>query len=380
MNISSTLKYLVTLSLVGGFVAAVSCAASPIDQGSTSSSSTAGGGSQGGSGGIGGDGGVGGIFNPQGSGGQGAGGFAECESLTVVGEKVPLDLVIVQDRSGSMTTNAKWDAAVNAIKAFADNAGAAGLGVGLTYFPPKLGDECTPATYAPLDVDIAPLPGNAYDIKASLLSTSPSGGTPMRPALQGGIVALQTWLIANPSHEGIIVLVTDGDPSSCTNNTVSAIATVAQDALNATPSVRTFVVGMDGATFGNLDQIATAGGTKSAFNVGSGTSAFVAALEKIRLQAISCEYVLPVPDPTEGTLDFESVKVEFVPGLNEPAQDIKKVAAPISCGEISGGFYYDNAVPPSRIILCPASCDLVRSGTENAEVRVVLGCIMPPPD
>jgi hypothetical protein len=279
-----------------------------------------------------------------------------------------------------MTSSNKWDAAVDAIKAFADNAGAAGLGVGLTYFPPPLGNECQPSSYASLDVEIATLPGNAYPIKESLYMTDPSGGTtPMRPALEGGVLGLQDWLTQNPTHEGIIILVTDGDPTGCTNNNASAVADVAGDALAGTPSIRTFVVGMDGANFGNLDDIADAGGTDEAFDVGSGTSAFVAALEEIRVDAITCEYVLPIPSPSEGTLDFDSVGVEYIPGINEPAEPVERVDGASDCGEISGGWYYDDPAEPSRIILCPASCELVQSGTENAEVRVVLGCITPPP-
>ncbi len=322
-----------------------------------------------------------GGFPPGGAPGTGGvGGIDECQSITAVGEKVPLDMVIVQDRSGSMTTGDRWGAAVDAIKAFADNSGAAGLSVGLAYFPPKLGDECNVATYANLDVDIAVLPGNASAIKQSLLTTSPSGGTPMRPALEGGIDAMTAWLTLNPTHEGIVILVTDGDPGGCSSNTASDVANVAESAFNATPSIRTFVVGMDGANFSNLDNIAEAGGTDEAFNVGSGTAAFVAALDEIRLEGISCEYVLPVPLPSEGTLDFDSVSVEYVPGLNEPAEDVPRVSDLGDCGELSGGFYYDDNSDPTRIVLCPASCDLVQSGTENAQVRVVLGCILPPPE
>lgn len=365
---------------------ALGCSASPSDSDAGGSPATGGAGgtsSVGGSGGVGGVGGQGGsamAFMDGGAGGTGGeGGILECESLTVAGEKVPLDLVIVQDRSGSMVGE-RWEAAVDAIKAFADNPGAAGLNVGLTYFPPKLGNECTPSVYANMDVDIAPLPGNAYAIKESLLETAPSGGTPMRPALEGGIDALEAWLSANPTHEGVVILVTDGDPGGCTNNTASSVAQTAEDAFTSSPSIRTFVVGMTGANFSNLENIAEAGGTDEAFDVGSGTSAFVAALESIRQQAISCEYLLPIPAPSEGTLDFDSVSVEYVPGLNEPAEEVSRVDGPGDCGELSGGFYYDDNDEPQRIVLCPASCDLVQSGTENAEVRVVLGCILPPPE
>lgn len=369
----------VSLAIVG--TAFVACSASPEDapndDGTAVTTSSAGGSNAGGAPTTS-QGGMGGGFVVGTGGDGGSGGFIECESVTVEGEKVPLDVLIVQDRSGSMI-GTKWASAVDAIKAFADNGGAAGLGVGLTYFPPKLGNECSVPTYANLDVDIALLPGNASAIKESLLTTSPSGGTPMRPALEGGVEAMNDWLVANPSHEGIVILVTDGDPGGCSPNTIADVANVAENALMGTPSIRTFVVGMDGATFANLDTVADAGGTDESFDVGSGTSAFVAALEEIRQKAITCEYILPVPDPAEGTLDFNSVAVEYTPGINEPSETISKVGGLADCGEISGGFYYDDPADPTRIILCPASCQLVQSGTESAQVEVVLGCILPPP-
>lgn len=306
-----------------------------------------------------------------------------CASATVEASVVPLDMVILLDRSSSMTSNGKWDVAVKALKGFADSGSVAGLGLGLQYFPPAAGDACSPTTYKSLAVPLATLPDNAGAIKVSLESAAPTGSnTPMRPGLEGALQYMTSYLADNPTHEGVVILVTDGNPTGCTNNAVSNVASIASDAFAADPPVRTFVIGMEGATFANLDTIADAGGTKKAFNVGVGAAAqlaLVEALEEVRAQALSCEFILPIPDPKEGTLDLDSVVVEFTPGLNEDPVSINKVESFALCGEISGGFYYDNAINPERIVLCPASCELVKSGTKNASVRVVLGCIEPPP-
>lgn len=352
--------------------------------GDTGGALASGGGGNGGVPSSGGEGGGGGepIFTTSnggaGEGGTGGGEIIECVSKTVVGEEVGLAMVILQDRSGSMTT-AKWTAAVDGIKAFADDADAAGIFAGLAYFPPTLGSECVPATYQNLPVDIDVLPGNAGPIKQSLLQTDPSGGTPMQPALQGAVDAMKAYLLANPGKEGVVVLVTDGDPSGCSSS-VSNVSSTAAAALAGTPSIRTFVVGMDGATFGNLDTIATAGGTSTSFNVGSGSADFLAALAAVRSQALACEYILPIPDPSEGTLDPDSVGVNFIPGLNEDPIGIPRVDEEDDCGELSGGFYYDDNSNPTRIILCEASCETVQTGTENAKIDVILGCIEPPPE
>jgi hypothetical protein len=387
------------LSLVAGAAAlvlpslfVVNCANDGSDDGPTttgpsSTSSGPGGGAAGpgGSGGAGGGAGGtgGGIINPTTGGSGGTGGIQnECISKTVVGELVPLDMLILQDRSGSMTSNDKWEQAVEAIKGFADSPGVAGLNLGLAFFPPKAGNECTSATYENLPVDIAPLPGNASAIKLSLESTAPTGSTPMLPALEGALAAMTTYLGANPNHAGVVILVTDGDPGGC-SSTVANVSAAAAAGVAATPAVRTFVIGMEGATFGNLDQIALAGGTSKSFDVSQGQSAqaeLAKALEEVRKAAIGCVYVLPEVPPSEGTLDPASVSVKFIPGINEPPVAIGKVDALGDCGEISGGFYFDDNADPTQVTLCPASCESVQEGTENASVQVVLGCIEPPAD
>lgn len=309
---------------------------------------------------------------------QGGGGFAECASKTVLADEVPLELVLVQDRSSSME-GSKWNATVLAIKSFADNPGAAGVHAGLTYFPSVVADQCAVSSYSALDVSIAELPGNAPQIKESLYTTAPSGGTPMRPALEGGIEALRGRLMGQPDHVGAVVLVTDGDPTGCDDNLPSDVADLAKDAFEATPSVPVFVIGMDGASFTTLDDIAERGGTEAAFDVGDGADELLAALSAIEHQALACEYEMPVVDPEEeGILDPRSVIVSFAPGTAEPPVDIALVDQAEDCSVISGGFFYDDPTEPTRILLCDASCDLVRRGDTSANVTIVLGCILPP--
>lgn len=312
-----------------------------------------------------------------------------CLSETLGAEPVPLAMLLVMDRSGSMSSpsgNTKWDQARNAMISFTDTPGAAGTKLGLTVFPPDpgAGDQCQPASYKPI-VPIALLPGNGPVIKNALLTRSTTGSTPMAGGLQGGVDAMKDFLAKNPNEEGVIILVTDGDPGACSGvDTVSNVTSIAAAAAKGTPKIRTFVVGMEGATFSNLNTIATAGeGAPTAFNAGvTGTDAGVSpqqqlhdALEKIRSGALGCEYVLPVPDPSKGTLDPGSVEIDFTPGTNDPTVKLRRVDAASQCGSTTGGFYYDNPAAPKRLILCPASCEAVKKGTAAAKLDVVLGCI-----
>lgn len=311
-----------------------------------------------------------------------------CLSETLGAEPVPLAMLLVMDRSGSMSSSvkpSKWDMARQAMIAFADTPGAAGSKLGLTVFPPdpNTGDQCLPSSYMPI-VPIDLLPGNGTAIKDALLARETTGSTPMKGALQGGVDAMTQFLGAHPNEEGVIILVTDGDPGACTGDTVSNVVAVAQAANAGTPKVRTFVVGMEGATFANLDQIAQAGGgAPKAFNASGGvTDAGVTpqqqlldALDAIRAGALGCEYLVPKPSASKGQVDPDSVRINFTPGQNDPAQSFTRVSGPDQCGATTGGFYYDDPKNPKRIILCPASCEGVKKGTAAAKLDVVLDCI-----
>lgn len=311
-----------------------------------------------------------------------------CVTDTLGAVPVPLAMLLVMDRSGSMnapTGNTKWDQARSAMIGFTDTKGASGTKIGLTVFPPDTGagDQCLPASYAPV-VPIALLPGNGTAIKDALLKRSTTGSTPMAGAMQGGVNAMKSFLANNPNEEGVIILVTDGDPGACTGDTVSNVTAIASSAAKGTPRIRTFVVGMDGATFANLDSIAKAGeGSPSAFNAsGGGSDAGVSpqqqlldALEKIRSGALGCEYLLPAVESEMGELDPSSVDIDFTAGPNDPPVKIRRVDNLAACGVTTGGFYYDDPAAPKRIILCPSSCEDVREGTSAAKVDVFLGCI-----
>lgn len=301
-----------------------------------------------------------------------------CESATFEAEPVPLTLVVLLDRSGSMLSGGTdhWTPSTNAIRAFVDRSEVIGMEVGLNYFPSKVGTGSSNTDYATLAVPINTLPENVLPVMNSLAGTSPNGGTPMAAALEGTIQALRKYINDTGPRAGGIVLVTDGDPTDGKDRVISA-ATSGANPPTGQPRVSTFAVGMQGASFGTLNQIAMAGGgSETAFNVGEGASmqqALLGALDTIRTGAIGCEYVLPVPD--RGKLNPESVEVRFTPGANDPSSTFRLVANLAACGATTGGFYYDDPAEPKQILLCPASCDVVNAGASSASVELFLGCI-----
>jgi uncharacterized protein YegL len=306
-----------------------------------------------------------------------------CATAQQRADPVPLAMIVLVDRSGSMTGE-KWEAATKAIRAFADRSEVVGMKMGLQFFPPISGTtDCASKDFENLAVPVGPLPDNVIPIQQKLAVATVTGSTPMGAGLAGSITAMRSFIANDPMHQGVVILVTDGEPAGCGGN-VSAVAATAAEGLKPVtdlPSIRTFTVGMAGASFSSLNQIAQAGGSTQSFNVGGGVAAqqaLLEALDEIRAGVVACEYSLPAVPPGEGTLDFDKVGLEFQPGGNDPNETIRKVANLEACGAKTGGFYYDDPVRPTKVVLCPATCATVRGGTLEAKVDIIFGCIKRP--
>jgi hypothetical protein len=226
-------------------------------------------------------------------------------------------------------------------------------------------------------VPIAPLPGNASPIIDALNATDPLGGTPTRPALEGAITHARQWAIANPDHKVVVVLATDGEPSTsiCTPNTIAAVEQVAQDGLNGMPSIPTYVIGV-GLSLTSLNAIAAAGGTGTAYIIDSGgntTQQFIDAMNDIRESAgLDCEYQIPEPLPGE-MIDFTKVNVQYIPGDGGPPEDILHAKDAADCDPVHGGWYYDDNNNPTKILMCQATCMKIENDNQG-KIDILLGC------
>ncbi|MBK8999151.1 MAG: VWA domain-containing protein [Myxococcales bacterium] len=290
-----------------------------------------------------------------------------CATETQKAEPLPLDIYIMLDKSGSML-GTKWTSTVSAINSFVNDAQSAGIGVGLDFFPDN--PECSIGTYSTPSVPIAILPGNATNISGALSSTGPSGGTPTLPAMQGALSYAQTHAIKNPDHVVVIVLATDGQPNDCSSS-VGGVSGIAQQGVNGSPKILTFVIGV-GSALSNLNQIAQAGGTNSAFIVdtsGNVGQQFIDALNAIRGAALACEYL--IPKPQTGTVDPTKVNVTFTPDGGQP-ETWPKYANEAACPPTGNGWYYDNDISPTKILLCPGTCSMVKN--TKGQVDVLFGC------
>jgi len=296
-----------------------------------------------------------------------AGAPTTCANQTAQAQPVPLDMYIMLDKSGSMSWGGRWTAVKSALTTFVNDSSSAGVTVALDYFPGS--PECEISTYSTPSVNWTLLPGGASAIVNSLNSTYPDGYTPTRPALLGAGDAARARATAYPSHKVVIVLATDGEPNVC-ESTLAATAAAAAAAYNGTPSVPVYVIGIGNVS--NLNTIAAAGmpGQTAFITTGGDASSFLTAMRAIRNQALGCDYTLPVP-PT-GNIAPESTEVSYKLGTTGTPTSVPLKNTAADCGS-GNGFYYDNAAHPTKLTLCPATCNTVKSNV-NYNVDLTFKC------
>lgn len=292
-----------------------------------------------------------------------------CAATSAQAQSIPLDMIILLDESGSMS-GTKWDGATAALKEFIDDPASAGIGVGAVYFPVDEGDDCNYTDYANLNVPIGTLPMNAAALKASIDAEEPQGGTPTYGALEGALFAATSYQDANPTHKVIVVIATDGDPSSCEDTSSAGIANLAKKARNYN-GVQTYAIAVAGSTIANLNAIAVAGGTVKAYDVTSNISEFSKKMAEIRLSALACEFIIP-PPPMSEELDPTKVNLSYAAGGQGNGTTLPHVDNLAACGG-KLAWYYDNNVKPTKVQLCPASCKTVQADSK-AIVSVLFGC------
>ena len=245
---------------------------------------------------------------------------------------------------------------------------------------------CEAEPYGPPVFGIEQLPAAADDFVATIDAKSPDGATPTLPALQGAINNAIAHQNANPTHNVIVVMATDGLPSVCdpalqtdpeqATANLAAAATAGFDV-----GIQTWVIGVfseaeEDLARANLDAIASAGGTNEAFIVTTNnvvTESFLEALNQVRLTSKACEFELA---QSSEPVDYGEVWVKITP-IGGDEIWVKNVDSAAACQSEGSGFFYD--VPPgpgstpTRIILCPQTCSIL-GASPNRTVEIFTTC------
>jgi hypothetical protein len=311
-------------------------------------------------------------------------------------------MLVMFDRSTSMHDEAdqatgatRWDLASAALTSFFADPAAAGLQVALRFFPhdsPAAGcndDDCsveacaTPIVpLATLTPEVGPIDLHEAALIASSAAAAPaprmqgmnagSQGTPISAALAGALAWAQAQRMAAPEENAVVVLVTDGEPNGCEED-ITSIASLASEALAAS-GTRTYAIGLTGSQESDIDAIAAAGGTTEGIFITDGATAkqdLLNALAAIRGSALDCDFEMPKAS-SGMQVDPSKINVNYTPA-GGTQMTLGRVVDAASCGT-APGWYYDNEQNPSRILLCPASCNSATVDID-ATLEVLLGCV-----
>ncbi len=297
-------------------------------------------------------------------------GLDACPTSRAPATRRGLNLFLLVDDSLSVVLQPEWGQLTAAITAFVDEGRNAGLGVGVTYY----GTSCSSQFYAVPTVPIGVLPGQASAITGSY--PLPINGKAITPAMMGAVAYVANEIVASPDRDTVLLLVTDGIIDPLCGSTETSAAQEAGAALGASPSVRTYVIGLDpGPTLINpgdvvdmspLDSVAVAGGTDQALVVqvnASGNGALTDALDQVVNAASPCTYVVP-----EG-MRAAAASIEWQAASGKARTDWPNVGEPSACGTRPGVFPTGTGL----LGLCPASCTALR-GSSSSTAWAVQGC------
>jgi hypothetical protein len=237
---------------------------------------------------------------------------ANCGTQTSNMSQQPADLLLVLDRSGSMSDDiasnssctgknapancaTRWSTITTALTQVLTSS-PAGVQWGLKFFTSTDGGSCGVDPGA----DVAVGPNTTAQIQAAIAGATPGGQTPTTAAITAALAYLQT---VNDGLTHYILLATDGqpncDPGNSTSTTTAVVTNTSNEiAVAAAAGVNTYVIGI-GPSAGNLTSFATAGKTGQYYPASS-PDALTAALSSIAGQVASCVFKMSAApqDPT----------------------------------------------------------------------------------
>jgi hypothetical protein len=341
-------------------------------------------------------------------GGVGAGGGETCAAKDYGADRVPANILILLDRSGSMQDGGKWGSAVSALSSAVDS-GDDKLSMGILRFPEgKFNDAALPlCLFNPMamgcpellndngcqdisttpQVGVAPLSSTRAMIKQVLNSTSPNGGTPTRWALRNAWDYMKGLDVQGDRY---VLLVTDGEPTTATPamlglpamgglcGTLGDIAAETLEASGGMPAIKTFVIGAPGSDSSSAQEILSG----IAFNGGTGKPGcspqagnchyqigaanfqedLKNTLSEIAGKVASCVFAVPSGDAEK--VDPNFVNVSIVTGGGEMGifKDVMH----------KDGWDYTDSTQQNLEIFGP-QCDAIKAELAST-VKVALGC------
>ena len=279
-----------------------------------------------------------------------------CGTMEFALTRVPPNVMLVLDRSGSMgnsigggSATSKWTDLKNAVSSLVTSYDAE-MRLGAAIFSSD--GNCAASN---IDVPLASTAGNTIEQK--LAAQGPAGNTPTALALD---TVISKGLLNDATRANYAVLATDGEPNCNDTDVAKRITTL----YNQTPSVKTFVIGIGDGTASNptlLNQWADAGhtartGATHYYQTSSPTD-LKAAFDAIVGGIVSCDFKMmqSAPDPS-------LIRVTENGAVLSPSP--------------TNGYTFDPST--NTVTLHGGACDMLET-TPSTKVGVLYGCPAPPP-
>ncbi|MFH2009936.1 MAG: hypothetical protein ABI333_25295 [bacterium] len=301
-----------------------------------------------------------------------------CDEVGFNIEALPPNLLILLDRSGSMSNDVpgtglnRWEVARAAIIQVTGTFQSM-IRFGLATYSSCLPGGCSAgAVRVPIAID------NAGAIDTFLSSTAGEGSSNGALLNGQGLIqylcdsgdpetstgaSLQALVgeptLASTDRENAVLLVTDGEESGSCVVGGNDGPTAAGHLLAQNPPVSTYAVGFVGANVTELQNVATAGGTGQPY-FADDPAELELALQTIAGAIVSCTYALPGLDPTA---DTNQVNFYF-DGAVVPYND--------GCAGGGGGWTWTDA-SHTQVEFCGPSC-VQLTGHQISDVSATFGC------
>ncbi len=294
-----------------------------------------------------------------------------CEELDLYFERRPVQVMILEDRSGSMGPDyplddgsVKWEIAVTALSDLLTSYDTE-IRFGLDVFTARdATDWCTIGTAVVSDV----APENASNIIDILGTITPSQGTPLLLALQNFTDPLYAPNLVDETMESYLVIVSDGQDTCGSAGVFDTNGYLVSDELAAVTAqllseygIRTYVIGFgNGVDPDQLNAISAAGGTgRDTYYDAADSAELNAVLNDIgESVVVTCTFDIGEYDEEDYNLDY--VTITF---------DDEKIPRDDDCANGTGWTWTDNT--RTGIQFCDAACEAMAS---IEEVSVTIAC------
>ena len=292
-----------------------------------------------------------------------------CAPIMAPAVPLPLDMYIMVDGTGSMTTGggdcdiggtsgSRWCAQINGVYNYLAQPSSQGTGVAT-----KIWNDNSCNAFTGPDVTLQALPAPLTAIEMSFNAGNPTGSSSIEPAVNELIA--YTGANETVARTMVGVLIADGVFDSCTLNMAGLASALSTHRM--TTGIPTYVLSMitDTLDEADVETIAAAGGAPphGASCSSHGTppchyydageqpapATIQARLATIASTAEKCRYEFP------SGASAASLQVTSTPGGGGPPQVLTRVSGPGACSG-AGEYFFNNAASPVGIFLCPSAC------------------------